>query len=266
MSEPTFFINNKFILKGDIEWHYFSYKKLSKVLTGLVAKIRDNYHTGLINDYIGFIDELIKIDELCQINKNDMFDFHNDDSNGSTLKQLKEIRLHDFYLKRKYELLAFKIYSKLKENNKPLLAFNEKLDWNSFNVKQRVFVGFGMTRSLGLFDMKYRINNNLILGVQIQGEHFRLFIEDNSGEQAEKIKEKLLNDGLWFNFASSFDNPKIYPLESYKQNFNKYGKTFFYKSVKLGTDKAVDEIINIVLSYVDQIKQNLEQIENILTS
>ncbi len=111
-----------------------------------------------------------------------------------------------------------------------------------------------MTNSQGLSDIKFKVATNLILGIQIQGESFRLFIEDKDGALAYKVKEILLETSLWFNF-SRFGESKVYPKGL--KGFNKYGNTFYYKSVKLGSGYSVEEIVNIVVEYLSQIRSNL---------
>ncbi len=162
-------------------WKFMSYGELHTKLGELIKKIPDCYFKDIICDYMSFINELVKIDELCQLDESDYFDFHSV-SDNDIYKELQQIRLHDLYLKKKYEIFANKIFESLNSKN---VVFGKKHNWKS---KRTIFVNYGMTRALGLTDIKYIISNDVLLGIQIQGEHFRLAIEDNNGKTADNIK------------------------------------------------------------------------------
>ena len=49
-----------------------------------------------------------------------------------------------------------------------------------------------------------------------------------------------------------------------KKEFNKYGNTFFYKSVKLGTGIKLNDIIDIIISDVNQIEANFTKIKSLI--
>jgi hypothetical protein len=102
------------------------------------------------------------------------------------------------------------------------------------------------------------ISSNLALGIQIQGDNYRMVVEDNNGKVANNIKEKL-DSGFWFDFSRSFPSLIIHPKGN--KEFNKYGDTFFYKSVKLGIGFKLNEIIDIILSDVNQIEANFNEIK-----
>lgn len=250
--------NEKLEIDGAI-WHYLSYSGLKDLLKILISKIENKYHKLIIEDYIYFIEGLIDINEYCGIEENEYFDFHSIKEN-KIYKELKDIRLHDFYLKKKYELIAYFVYQKLKESGRNLTEFSQPLNWK--NNTSLIFIGYGMTRSLGLMDLKYLISENVILGIQIQGEHYRMVVEDNNSQIANKIKEELDNK-LWFDFSKSFPSARIYPKQ--EKGFNKYGNTFFYKSVKLGTKMTITEIVSIIIKDVEHIEKNINEIRTVIT-
>lgn len=259
LSEPMFFQSHDRLEINGATWHYLSYSGLRDMLQTLSENITNEYHRQITQDYCEFIFGLIEINEHCKFNNEEYFDFHSTKTN-LLYRELIDIRLHDFYLKKKYELLAFEIYKKLKALGKNLTEFSLPLDWN--NEKPIIFMGYGMTRSLGLMDVKYLISPTIALGIQIQGEHYRMVVEDTTGKIAKIIKNKLDNN-LWFNFSKTFPNVKVYPKP--EKGFNKYGETFFYKSVKLGTKLKTKDIIDIVLSDIQQIETNFNEIRTIIT-
>jgi hypothetical protein len=259
LSEPMFFQSqNKLEING-ATWYYLSYTVLQLMLQTIAEKINNEYHRQIIIDYCEFISGLIQINEHCKIDEEELFDFHSIKTN-QLYRELIDIRLHDFYLKKKYELLAFEIYKKLNKRGKNLTDFSLPLNWN--NETPIIFMGYGMTRSLGLMDLKYLISPNIALGIQIQGEHYRMVVEDTTGKIAKKIKNEL-EKNLWFDFSKTFPQSRVYPKP--EKGFNKYGETFFYKSVKLGTKLKIKDIVDIILSDVERIESNFKAIEGIIT-
>lgn len=259
LSKPTFFQSkNKLEING-VVWYYLNYSDLKIMLQSISKKIDNEYHQQIIFDYCEFISGLIKINEHCKIDEEEFFDFHSIKTN-QLYKDLIDIRLHDFYLKKKYELLSFEVYKRLNKSKKNLTDFSSPLTWS--NKSPIIFIGYGMTRSLGLIDLKYLISPNIALGIQIQGEHYRMVVEDTTGKIAKKIKNKLENS-LWFDFSKTFPKSKVYPKP--EKGFNKYGDTFFYKSVKLGTKLKIKDIINIILFDVEQIESNFNELKALIT-
>lgn len=261
LSEPLFFSSQKTLRIGNATWHYLSYSELKDKLRIAIDRIENSYHRQIVEDYLLFIEGLVGVNSLCQVGGNDLFDFHSLDNN-TFYNSLKDIRLHDFYQKKKYELLAFEVYRKLKESNNyiaKLVEFGEELNWES--QTPLIYTGFGMARGVGLMDMKYLVAENLTLGIQIQGEHYRMVVEDNNGQIAHRIKEELDND-YWFDLSRSFPNERVYP--NITRGFNAFGKSFFYKSVKLGSNKSVNEVVEFILKDVELINSNLTEIQRLV--
>lgn len=275
LSKPSFFDDvdtdgkqSNIIEIDGVEWQYLSYTVLSDMLTELSAKIKDKvninekYHFQIIEDYCTFVDGLIKVSEYCYLKNDDVFNFHSI-KEDEIYKQLEGIRIHDLYLKKKYELLSYKVYKELKSRGKNMTPFSAPLDWK--NAKEKtIYMNYGMTRSQGLMDLKYFISKKVLLGIQIQGDQYRMVIEDNDNKTANKLKDKLNSEEnkLWFGFTSFPDGfesiKKVYPQQKGKV-FNKFGKNFFYKSVKLGTDLKIKEIIDVILLDVEKIESNFEE-------
>lgn len=259
LSEPMFFESKDKLDINGASWFYLSYSDLKVMLQTISVEISNEYHQQIINDYCEFISGLIEVDKHCRISDDEFFDFHSIKTN-QLYRELIDIRLHDFYLKKKYELIAYEIYNRLNRLGKNLTDFSLPLNWN--NETQIIFMGYGMTRSLGLMDLKYLISPSIALGIQIQGEHYRMVVEDTTGKIAKKIKNDLENN-LWFDFSKTFPQSRVYPKP--EKGFNKYGETFFYKYVKLGTNLKIKDIVDTILSDVERIESNFKKIEGIIT-
>ena len=78
-----------------------------------------------------------------------------------------------------------------------------------------------------------------------------------------KFKEDLDRE-LWFNFDRSFPNERIYPNS--EKGFNKYGNTFFYKSVKLGIHRKISDVLDIILADFNHINNNLKRFQEIFNA
>ena len=174
------------------------------------------------------------------------FDFHDTKSNNNLLKNLQDIRLHDFYLKRKYEQLSHKIYKKLDKN-----LLTEFTEWfTNEKPEQIVFCDYGFSRAQGLTDVKIKVDERLMLGIQIQGEQYRKVVEVFKGEKVTaKDLENLERKFNWFNF-SNFCDSQVYPKRE-KKVYNQYGDVFKYKYVKLGRDIKVSDLVNQVVNDVN---------------
>ena len=115
-------------------------------------------------------------------------------------------------------------------------------------------------------DLKYLISERVALGIQIQGDQYRMVVEDRNEVTANSIKEILHEKGLWFNFSKNFGSSiKVYPIIRNK-GFNKFGKAFFYKSVKLHRSTTIDEVVNFILSDFENIELNYDDIREITTA
>lgn len=264
LSKPVFFnTEDKFIINGtdingiDAVWNFLSYSKLIEILKTLSKKIQDSYHQNIINDYCNFIDGLIEIESHCNLADDDCFPFEKNE----IFQDIKVIRLHDFYLKRKYELLAFQVSNKIKETKEDSIFYGSLSNWEKQKDKP-IYIGHGMTRGLGLMDIKYKISTNVSLGIQIQGEHYRMVVE-NTADLAG-IAEKILKGKLWFDFSENFDKKNVYPKG--EKEFNKYGATFFYKSVNLDSDidLSISELIKIILNDLNKIEANKDEILKVI--
>jgi hypothetical protein len=261
LSKPLLIESNLEFKKTESPWLLLSYKELVIKLRDLGDNIYDNnYHKDIINDYCLFINCLIEIDKLCETSEDDKFNFHDikkDEIYNSLFES--QVRLHDFYLKKKYELFAYLVFSKLKSHGKNIIDFGNSMIWE--NEIPIIYIEYGMTRGCGLMSLKYLIDYNLALGIQIQGEHYRMFIDNAKYKITEESLNKIDNK-LWFDFSKNFPSHDIYPKSP--KIFNKYGSSFFYKSVKLGSLISIKEIVKILISEVELIEKNKQEIIHLL--
>lgn len=263
LAKPTFLENgNKITIQEfDREWIYIDYNDLASMLEEILPEIYSNnsYHYLIVTDYIKLIRELNNLKKQIYENvENGVYDLYQ--KQNTWINSLKEIRLHDFYIKLYHHIIASEIYQRIKEEL-PNVRLVSNEDWKK-SVPQEIFTGSGYTNS-GLSEVKYVIGEKfgspVIVGIQIEGKQFRLFIQSKKSV-AIKIAEELFNNHLWFDFStivsSGISATKEYPIRKNKK-FNSYTDEFFYRYVNLNNCKIKD-LIDIVIEYIHIIHRQKE--------
>ena len=141
------------------------------------------------------------------------------------MEQIRRIRLHDLVDKLRYDQLARRVGDALRDEmfrveygGEFLLPRNVKsLRENAPEAK--VFVGSAMTRSTGICDLKYVVavdgDTPVMLGVQLQANALKLFLEMDDKAKAKKTADALWkpNGGkkIWYNFAGMDGSSEEFP-------------------------------------------------------
>jgi hypothetical protein len=247
LSEPVFFKNNTCRL-NNATWHYLSYSKLKEKLAEITRQDIDSYHRRIIEDYIVLLKGIIDISNISEpiLNETYQCQFYN----VNILGPLKEIRLQDIYLKKKAELLAYKIYEILLERKiEGLLDYGEQINWNSRDTQ--IFTGSGMTKSGGvLIDLKSKISSDYALVIQIQDGLYRLAVEVPKSKKAIKIAVDMDRKHDWFAFDPKLNFTKVYPEHG---GFNMFTESFRHRQVKIHADTTIQDIIDIMIRDFDRI-------------
>lgn len=264
LTKPNFIEgdNRQIALESGDEWRWMSYDELAFRLREVFTNDIDSYHYLLLQDYIEFIENLAIIVQLCHIDWNSEDSFFSSNYKNICDNDLKELRIHDLVLKLRCADLA----------NQVKKAINVKADslskWNKGSSRGEIFLGSGMTRSMGFFDIRYVVADKVdgdesatFLGVQLQGNSFRLDIELLSKDgKTEKIAQALLNKGFWFDFGLVPELKEIaheYPKCANK--FNKFGTAFYYRSKTIKNISA-KRLVEIITTYCNHIQENLDVI------
>ena len=121
-----------------------------------------------------------------------------------------------------------------------------------FETKHALTIGYGMTNATGLIEAKVRINDDYLLGIQIQGYQYRHFIEF-SGSSKVKELERMELQRMFGNKTFNIHNQKTC---SYRNTEKK--KTFQYVYRIIGKDK--EETVNdVITNIVDDVKFLIER-------
>jgi hypothetical protein len=259
LTEPSFTLPKK--------WEYLSYQCYNDFLKKLETK--NNYHKSLIEDYTNLIDNLIIIEKMCDIDENDKFDFHS--SENETLTMMTNLRLHDLFLKKKYENIVVLLKKKIKEscfcdiikpqNNEDIIRFES-----------------GMTRSQGLLGFKFRLKDDYFLLVQLQGSSYRMGVEflqpkeqlpKKKPTKIEEIKKRFNETWLYYfenkksRIKEEHDKWTVYPKnDKEKIKFNKFGDTFFYRSINLGCELPIKDLTDVMLEDIAQAMKLRDEYNN----
>lgn len=243
-------------------WEYLTYQSYNDFLKRFETK--DIYHKALIDDYTKLIDNLLIIEKMCDINVDrDIFDFHS----SEILKEMKALRLHDLFLKKKYSNLAAMLQKKTKAKFKNLAIcdlgkFLENKDNVASSDNPEIYFESGfLSHSQGAMGFKFRLKDYFFLLVQLQGESYRIGIEYlPPKKQSPKITpnefEKIVEtfNESWFCY---FNNKKnriknecdkwtIYPKNE-KKKYNQFGIFFYYRYINLGSELFIRELIDIMI-------------------
>jgi hypothetical protein len=187
-----------------------------------------------------------------EVKGDDLFNFYTP-KKDSQLALLQELRMADVYLKMKYQSLGKLVYDKL------VSGFSDRpahFDVGAGKHREvgELYVGYGMSRAMGLMEVVYVIKEGLFLTIQIQGNYYRQMVQGYAGygSASKEYAQHLKDQNEWFDFSHIYKHPTEYPKRKGK-TFNKYGETDFYRSVKLKATFSVEEVVKFVLEDLERI-------------
>jgi len=254
LSEPLFFT-------GKVEfrnWKFLSYREYAELLKKV--QISNTYDKMILEDYINFIENLVKIDEMIILS--DSLMSKNDDE---FLKKLIEIRFYDFYYKKKYSLLMYELYKKLSFIDSKKILISEKPEKNKY-LSNHIYLNFDFSNKAkqGLIEFKIVVDDDFAIGTQVEGFCYKQYVHSNGVQDWNKAIEysnSLDNNNLekkWFKFNSFPNNIIIKPeLGSQKgnrtlANYYSYKPDFIYKAVELKKDIKTNELIDLLVSDIKE--------------
>jgi len=266
LTKPHIFEDSETLQCGDnkVKWSFLSFHRLADKLEAMSeSEFESSYHYNITQDYAKYLHLLCAIASETAVKSEDAFNFH-DESVDSNLSIMRDLRFADFYLKRKYEELSHLFMEELKKSGVDV-EFGRKLNWKVIGENlDKVLIRNDFTRGQGLSDIKIPITKDLLLGIQIQGESYRLCMESPNAGIASKHKEKIAQNRFWFQFGEK--NPKdVYPQKG-ELHFNKFGEVFFYRSINLGSAIPVPELVKRVVADVQFAQKNKGAISRLLES
>lgn len=225
---------------------YNSFKDKIVVQKGHPCEFILQYYCDMLADLNTILNKKL----IDDINEKKLF------PNPDNIKLLKQIRFYDIYTKLWYGITQKNIEEDF-ENN---VAFNRK--------------EFGMTRSIGFFEWQIEYEEKLLVGVQIQGNQFRVFVEPyykKKPKDSKKFKASV-NDNLEFkkNICGWGSNIIKKALTAEIDHLNvdeyKYLKFADFKYVKreLDSNMTIEKLVSIVSKALEMLndKDNIEELYN----
>jgi len=233
------------------QWETLSFEDIHSFIKKCTHETTSEYHRNILQDYALLVNALVEIEKRSNIQDTELFDFWL--PSNPILRALDAYRLDDFYLKKKYAGLANLVWHAANTAGFRLAPDRSKIDWKL--REPTVFVNSGMTRATGFMDIKYVIRPHLSIGIQIQGNQYRLVVEDNTGRQTAQYAKTLLDAHLWFQFPEEFGAGELYPK---RKLFNRFGPVFLYQSKKIPPTLPWNELIQICLRDLQKIEDKRE--------
>lgn len=232
------------LIKPEFEndnWNILYYNDFASKLEIEFSNLEEGYEKSMILDYIDFIKNLSEL--INKLYKD--FDESTLIINQTELKCLKDIRIHDIYLKYKYNWIAMQIIEKNRYKFDNVFYMGDNLyKINSLSVNTVMVNGKGW---LGL---NIPLNENLGVIIFIDGLRLGLGFY---GDDVEKVKDimnshgKLLYDEVRFEF-SDIVNEKKRTSKVYNK-FDK-GKTL-YRWRNINQDLKVIDVIDNISNFID---------------
>ena len=269
------------------EWKYISYSDLAESLRFALPKLNEHNDKvykinfsmrGIIESYIDFAITLAELSEDIRIKDNpkeEMFDYFTVENT----KPYKDERLHDLFLKLKYEQLTQKIEREIKTECTGLYKI-EKDPWSSSKAKKKLadtyWIKSGFSRATAIIDFKYipitfRFQAKdlyLVLGIQLQSNQLRYVVEFIGIKKSEKASEllyrlaaSLREQGKWcVSLEELLQGYKAKVIGDIKgkaskskigydpeRTFCSYDNSFLYKYNELKSNNSIEDIIAIYL-------------------
>ncbi len=223
-------------------WVRRTYEDLANSLAKIVPLFED-YAQFLLKDYIEFIKTLHQLQEKkWGIPEKYKAAFTMDN-------ETKELRIDDLCQKIIYSKILNRILDELDDQSYVIGSSLNKL--KSYKGEKKVFADCGLSRSIGLLEVKVKVNDNYVLGIQLQGAQYRYLAESLKGNIHEKCKSDKDNDISNFVF-----NEKVCDLKNQTNNsievagkkysYCKFGDTFMYRYRDVSEANTEDIIEDIV--------------------
>lgn len=267
LSLTTEFPNKDAIEKN--EWKISNYQDLAIALYGIVDNVKEQYHRYLILDYCSYITC------LHGWQKGWVYDLSKSYNQQFVNIPERIYKMGDVKKKVLYSRLAVDII----KNSGYKFGNNKDIVEDTPKKPGDVFINWGMTRGTGLIDVKMRIQGDVMLVIQLQGNILKHCIEVlGKNVQDKGLLSELSNNRKCKTVVNSFgviidrliktgffcvESNKVekFYLQKYekpdtKNLFNAYNDTFFYQYVKIADDTTVEDVLQAINKNIEDIKKD----------
>jgi len=228
-------------------WKVMTYLDLGIMLLELKDSLNpdDIYCSNLLEDYIHFIKNLTRIIDYLNINsENELYDYY-----GSDYSSFKRIRLHDLYIKYKYNQIESKIYEYLKSRLKDIYISKE-VRYSHKIHKNQLVISFNLVNGKGVINIDYSKDDEIIYGIMLDGNRYNHYMYSwgNKLDKRYEIATALRLKKDWFTF-DLIPESDTYPKNG--KDFNKFND-MIYRSSKIDLNTQINVLLERI--YIDTIK------------
>ena len=230
-------------------WENYTYERFKDIIKQIVDSsiVSDAYNRSIITDYYNMIEALVTFkkewiqESFASMQYMDIFD-------NLSVKDYIELRINDL----RHKIIYSKMFSELKEGL-GMYGFVTGVGTTKeiFKEGHSLTIGYGMTRATGLIETKVRINDDYLLGIQVQGNQYRHFIEFSSSSNVKELEPRKLQ-GM-FDYGNEFE---IHNQKTCSYSNAERKKTFQYVYRIIGKDETIENVVNNI---VDDVKYLLER-------
>ena len=235
-------------------WVCRTYEDLANSLAGIVTSFK-GYNKFILEDYIEFIKTLHQLQEEWGIPEKYKAAFTMDD-------ETKVLRIDDLCQKIIYSKVLNQIIDELDYKNCVIGSSLNKL--KAYKGEKKVFADCGLSRSIGLLEVKVKVNSGYVLGIQLQGAQYRYLAESLDGKPIhEKCIPKSDNDIFAFVFNKKVCDPKNQKINSIEKDgekypYGKFGDSFMYRYrdvSEANTEDVIGDIVRDCNALIKKIKE-----------
>ena len=224
-------------------WRFMSYDEISKRISKIAETEPDSFYKSLIEQYSKMINDLSDIATSIIDTVGDRLIRYED------IEEVAKIRFDDVLKK----LNADRFVSYLEKYT----SFGEKIEgydrwiWSDFTNKSAIV------------DVRYEKKNGNSIGIQIQGNQYRRFVQiKNANVDSEKLYKKYVDKGWLWDRSQISDTIDGHHTSMNKNNrYDKYSKPgiyyFLYQYYNVSEESGFDEL-------TEQIKNDIELATKIL--
>lgn len=257
-------------------WTTVSYSDLANALS-YIAGETCGYISDIIRDYINYITVLDRFAEEWKKNTKSTSEKYLYGDNT-----YKGLRISDIYQK----ILFSQILSRITDSfNSDRIKFNWEYVFHKDNLSKfgadTLYVNSGLTNSTGFLEVKVKIEPDIAILVQVQGDQYRRCIEFSNKKEKKwpSLKDNInwlrekapIQIRKFFAFEEGKNSEIPYPVsigkgspyiiykrkdedsKKIQNGFCKYGNCFIYQYIKID-NKLIDDIVKAVVEDVNKFR------------
>lgn len=254
------------IIVKNNKWKVVSYKQYAELITYTVRN-QNTYKNSVLADYAQYIEIFCKY-----LEENLPKDISSEKwvSILSSRQELVNIRMDDIWQKLIVNIIANKFCEV--SNRECVFGYDAASFITCPETKEKTLVGAGFSRGTGLFEVKIKIDDECLFGIQIQNGYYKRLLEISNNNPKRVFESKLEKlDGLFNYNQSSWQDPdglnifdsenQVYPIRQRKgkilQGFGGYGNTFICQSKKISSDCIVEDVLKAIIVDIETVRKKI---------